>query len=114
MYKTNAIKCVGDETLMEYFEQFHACNDDLDLLFSTKCSDEVIYRKVIEPNHIYEAGYPRCICWKNDNDPNRCECSRCAIEYLYSRLVPDKKLTVSIIHTVLNGANNCRFRIIVE
>lgn len=113
-YRKCAIDCVGEAVLKQYQQQYNACNKDFDLLFSVDTGDTDFYRKVIEMGHIYETGYQRCICWKKDEDPNRCECSRQALIYLYSQLLPDKKVTVETIQTVHNGAENCVFRIVVD
>ena len=111
--KQCAVKCVGGATLKQYREQFDACNQDFDLLFSRDTGDEDFYRKIIEPGRIYETGYPRCICWRNDNGEDHCECSRQAILYLYSQLLPDREMTVEAIQTVRTGAESCQFRIIL-
>lgn len=110
-YRECAINCVGGDTLKQYREQFNKCNGDLDLLFSSNTGDKDFYRKVIKKGHIYETGYPSCICWQDDNQPEKCECSRQALVYLYSQLLPDKKITVETIQTVRNGAESCRFQI---
>ena len=73
---------------------------------------------IIEPYHIYEIGYPRCVCQQaqseKEADPNFCECSRQSILYVYENLIPDKKVTVETIETALTGGSKCRFRVIVE
>ena len=112
-YRQCAINCVGKDTLMQYQNQFEACNHDFDLLFSTPTGDSDFYRTVIEPGHIYETGYPRCICWQDDHGSDKCECSRQAVIYLYSQLLPDREITVETIQTVRTGAESCRFRIIL-
>jgi len=113
-YRQCAINCVGEDTLTLYRKQYNDCNKDFDLLFSSDTGDEDFYRKVVEPGHIYETGYPRCICWKNDNGLNGCECSRQALVYLYSQILPDREITVETIQTVRNGAESCVFRIVLD
>jgi hypothetical protein len=112
-YKQCAINCVGGDTLKQYKKQFDECNQDFDLLFSRDTGDQDFYRKIIEPGHIYETGYPRCICWQNDDSKDKCECSRQAIIYLYSQLLPNSEITVETIQTVRMGGESCRFRIIL-
>ncbi len=80
--------------MKQYQKQFDECNQDFDLLFSSDAGDEDFYRKIIEPGHIYETGYPRCICWQDDDGKDKCECSRQAIIYLYSQLRPNREITV--------------------
>ena len=112
--KQCAIHCVGAETLMQYQKQFRDCNGDFDLLFSCDTGDEDFYRRVIEPGHIYETGYPRCICWKSEDEQKGCECSRQALIFLYSQLLPDKEIAVETIRTVRTGAESCAFRIVLK
>ena len=107
-----AIECVGGDTLKLYQKQFEECGKDFDLLFSTDTGDEDFYRKVIEAGHVYETGYPRCICWRPD-DQGQCECSRQALLFLYSQLLPEREITVKTMQTVRNGADRCIFRITV-
>ena len=113
-YKQSAIHCVGQETLKQYQQQFDACNRDVDLLFSSDTGDEDFYRKIVEPGHIYETGYPQCICWKKADCQDPCECSRQAILYLYAQLLPEHEIRVETIQTARMGAENCRFRIILK
>lgn len=108
--KQCAINCVGQYTLKEYEAQFRACNGDLDLLFSRDTGDDDFYRNVIEPGCIYETGYPKCICPKDDQH-KQCECARQALLYLYSQLVPHREITVEAVQTVRGGGDRCQFRI---
>ena len=112
--KQCAISCVGGDTLNQYQRQFNECNRDFDLLFSTDTGDVDFYRRIIERGHIYETGYPRCICWKNNDGQQNCECSRQALVYLYSQLLPDREIVIETIQTVRYGAESCIFRIILE
>ena len=110
--KERAIHCVGKDTLAQYKKQFYECRCDIDLLFASDTGDEDFYRAVIEPGRIYETGYPRCICQRDDcNDT--CECSRQALIYLYSQLFTDREIEVETIQTVKAGAQSCKFRIII-
>lgn len=111
--KQCAIDCVGGDTLKQYQKQFDQCNKNFDMLFSIDTEDDDFYRKVIELGHIYETGYPKCICWKQESD-GRCECSRQALLFLYSQLLPNRNISVETVQTVRSGANDCVFRIIVE
>ena len=112
--KQCAIDCVGGETLKQYLKQFRDCGENFDLLFSRDTGDTDFYRKVISPGHVYETGYPRCICWMAESAAQSCECSRQALLYLYSQLAPEKAITVETIQTVREGAQSCKFRIIVD
>ena len=114
VYRQCAMECVGGETLKLYQKQFDECDRDFDLLFSTDTGDDDFYRKVVEPGRVYETGYPRCICWKDDIGKDVCECSRQALIYLYSQLLPGAGITVETIQTVRKGADSCRFRIVLD
>ena len=109
-----AKNCVGADTLRLYQAQFDACGHDLDLLFSVDTGDEDFYRKVLTPGKLYETGYPRCICWRSEEDEIPCECSRQALIYLYSQLLPERRITVTPIQTVRKGGASCVFHIEVE
>ena len=111
--KNCAMACVGGETLMQYKKQLEECNGDFHLLFSTDTRDEDFYRKVIERGRVYETGYPKCICWKND-ELKDCECSRQALIFLYSQLLPNRKIAVEKMQTIREGFDSCKFKIIVE
>ena len=113
-YKQCAINCVGVATLAQYKKQFDACHQDFDLLFSTDTGDKDFYRKVIEPGRIYETGYPKCICWQNNTCQDECECSRQALVYLYSQLLPNRDITVETLGTIRTGDESCKFRIILK
>ena len=112
-YKKCAVHCVGKDTLAQYRKQFDECGQDLDLLFSRDTGDKDFYRRIIVPGHIYETGYPRCICWQNDIGAEQCECSRQAIIYLYSQLLPGREIAVETVQTVRTGFESCKFRIIL-
>ena len=111
-YGQCAVHCVGGETLKQYQNQFDTCNHDMDLLFSSNTGDKDFYRSIIEPGHIYETGYPKCLCWQKAEGSDPCECSRQALLYLYSQLLPERKIIVETIQTIRRGADSCRFRII--
>lgn len=63
-------------------------------------------------------GYPHCLCpmvqAKLTSALTHCECSRQSIIYVLQNLLPDKEIKVELMHTVLAGANECRFRVTVE
>lgn len=113
-YRNCAVDCVGEDTLHQYKSQFEACDFDRDVLFSVPTGDDDLGRRVIEPGHIYETGYSRCICWRPSCESAHCECSRQALIFLYSQLLPDKHISVETVCTVNQGAPNCTFRIVVE
>lgn len=117
-YREKAINCVKDTVLPEQLRLFKECHNDLDELYGTDEETEGLFSKVIEPGHIYETGFPKCVCQEvlsgKVTDISHCECSRNSVLYIIEKLVPDKKVRVETIETVLGGAEHCRFRVIVE
>ena len=93
-YKKKAIDCVKDTVLPIQRAQFEECG----------CS--------------YEIGYPKCVCDEvlsgKVTDVSHCECSRNSVLYILQDLMPDKDIQVEIIHTVLGGADDCRFKVTVS
>ena len=78
---------------------------------------EFSYAKIIKRGHLYEMGYPRCVCPKavsEKMEPSFCECSRQGIIYVLENMMPEKKIEVELIETVLTGAEQCRFKVTIE
>lgn len=117
-YRTRAVKCVKPYVLPEIIRQYEECGGSLDEQYRRYGDTEDFFAKIIEEGHIYEIGYPKCLCTRpqseKDADPNFCECSRQSILYVFEQTMPDKKVTVETIETVLTGGSKCRFRVVVE
>jgi hypothetical protein len=117
-YKEKAICCVKDTVLPLQKEQFEECGRCLDEQYRRYGNTEFLDAKVIEEGRVYEIGYPKCVCPDvlsgNVTDPVHCECSRQSILYILGNLLPDRKISVETIETVLSGAKKCRFRATVE
>lgn len=117
-YKNKAINCVKNTVLPIQKQQFTECGSSLDKQYQTYGNTENFFGKVIEPGHIYEIGYPRCVCPEvlsgKVNDMSHCECSRQSVLYILKQLLPGKKITVKTIETILGGAKQCRFYVTVE
>ena len=92
LYRPCAVNCVKDVVLAELRRQFE--------------------------EWVYEIGYPRCLCPQVDAGfvvaPTHCECSRQSILFVYEELIPDKTVRVETLGTVLEGASECRFRVVIE
>lgn len=118
VYRQCAINCVKDTVLKEQQQQFKECHYDLDLQYTKYGTSEFFFAKVIQKGHIYEIGYPRCVCHLVNSGfvhtSAHCECSRQSIIYVLHNLMPNKNIQVKTIETVLSGANKCRFRVIIE
>lgn len=118
LYHQCAVNCVNQYVLKEQQRQFEECNKNLDLQYKKYGKSEYFFADIIEAGHIYEIGYPRCLCSVVDEGfkcPKcHCECSRQSILYVLNTLMPEKQITVETMHTVLSGGNECRFRVTVE
>lgn len=117
-YRTEAVQCVKNYVLPEMKRQFEECGRSLDEQYKKYGDTEYFFAKIIQPGHVYEIGYPRCVCRKAQEekaaDANFCECSRRSILYVYEQLIPDRRVTVEILETALRGGDKCRFRVTVE
>lgn len=118
VYRPCAINCVKGAVLQELRRQFEECQCNLDLQYTKYARSEYFFVDIIKKGHIYEMGYPRCFCPLVESgfvkSPVHCECSRQSILYVLQELVPDKKIEVETLGTVLSGAGRCCFRVIVE
>jgi hypothetical protein len=117
-YKEKAIACVKGAVLTELRRQFEECACSLDEQFKRYGDTDYFFATILEPGHVYEMGYPRCLCPDVESgqtkDPALCECSRQSILYVLGNLVPDKDIQVEIRETVLGGAEKCRFKVTVK
>lgn len=115
LYKPCAIGCASAFVLKEQQRQFHECNDDLDLQYTKYGRSDFFFADIIEKGHIYEIGYPKCVCPMVlsgfSKNAVHCECSRQSILFILHELLPDKQFEVETIHTVLCGGKECRFRV---
>lgn len=117
-YRDKAIHCVKDTILPMQKKQFEECGRCLDEQYKRYGNTEWLSAKTIEPGRVYEIGYPACVCPDvasgKAKDVSHCECSRQSVLYIIGELLPDKKIDVEIIETVLGGADKCRFKVTVE
>lgn len=117
-YREKATHCVKDTVLPMQRAQFEECGRCLDEQYLRYGNTEWLSAKTIEDGRVYEIGYPRCVCPDVAKglvkDPSHCECSRQSVLYIISELMPEKKVDVEIIETILGGAEKCRFKVTVE
>lgn len=118
IFKTCAEKCVEGTVLKVMRQQFEECGCSLDAQYTKYGHTEFFWAKIIEPNHIYELGYPRCFCPMVEKGFAKsivhCECSRQSILQVLNNLLPNNKIEVKTISTVLSGADKCTFRVTVS
>lgn len=118
LYRPCAENCVKNTVLPELKRQFDECDGDLDLQYTRYGRSEYFFADIAEPGHVYEMGYPRCVCPMVNSglaaSPVHCECSRQSILYVLETLMPGKTIQVETMHTVLSDATECRFRVTVD
>lgn len=116
-YKSKAINCVKNTVLPVQIAQFQKCGHSLDEQYRKYGNTEALNARVIEPGHIYEIGYPKCVCPEvlcgKIKDASHCECSRQSVLYILGELMPEKHIKVEMIKTILGGAETCRFKVTV-
>lgn len=117
LFRPCAISCVKNYVLAELQRQYHECNDDLDQQYTKYNRSEFFFADIIEKGHVYEIGYPKCTCpmvaMGFAESAIHCECSLQSIKYVYEQLIPDKKVKIEAIKTILSGGDECRFRITI-
>lgn len=116
-YRTKAINCIKDTALPVQMQWFRDCNYNLDTYCQKYGETEFFFAKVIEKGHIYEMGYPKCVCPEalaGGKEASFCECSRQGMIYVLENMMPKKRIDVEIIETVLSGAEKCRFKVTIE
>ena len=117
-YRDQAIECVKDTVLPRQASRFRECGGNLDLMYKKYGDTAAFSAKILEPGHVYEVGYPSCVCprlqYGETHKPEHCECSRQSILYILENLLPGKQITVEPLETVLSGGERCRFRVTVE
>jgi predicted ArsR family transcriptional regulator len=118
LYRPCAVACAKEMVLPMQQQQFAECGHDLDEQYRRYGRSPYFFADIIEPHHVYEIGYPHCFCPAVTQgycqSPTHCECSRQSILYVLRNLLPDREIEVQPMHTVLSGAEECRFRVTVE
>lgn len=120
LYKGCAENCVKKFVLPTQRKLFEECGNDLDTLYQKYGRSEFLFADIIEKGHIYEIGYPteQCLCPMVSsgmtNSSTHCECSRQSILCVLKTLLPEKNIEVEMMHSVLTGCKECRFRVKVE
>ena len=120
LYRPCAEGCVKRYVLAEQQRQFDECGSNLDAQYERYGRSPYFFADIIERGHIYEIGYPteQCVCPMVSSgmasSSVHCECSRQSMLYVLNTLLPDKKIKVELVHSVLTGAGECRFRVVTE
>ena len=117
LYRHCAEQCAQGYVMGELRRQFVECGSDLDRQYEKYGSSDYFFADIVERGRVYELGSPRCLCPRVADSfacpPGHCECSRQSIVYVLETLLPEKTIQVELMHTVLTGAKECRFRVTV-
>ena len=116
-YRTKAINCVKDTVLPAQMQWFRECDFNLDIYCQKYGETDFFFAKEIEKGHIYEMGYPKCVCPEalaGGKEASFCEGSRQSLIYVLENMMPKKHIHVETIETVLSGAEKCRFKVTIE
>ncbi|NLE74864.1 MAG: hypothetical protein GX604_09600 [Actinobacteria bacterium] len=107
-----------DNALEELQRQYAECGGDFYLQIKRYGRSEYFFADIIEAGHIYELGYPKCTCPMvasgTASSPVHCECSRQSFLFVLETLLPGKAIRVQTLRTVLAGAEDCRFRVVID
>lgn len=120
LYRPCAENCVKKFVLDMQKQQFEECGKSLDAQYEKYGRSPYFFADIIEKGHVYEIGYPvtSCLCpmvmSKIAASKSHCECSRQSMLCVLKTLLPEKKITVELMHSVLTGAKECRFHVTVE
>lgn len=118
IYRPCAVNCVESYVLNIQRQQFEECGGDLDTQYERYGRSPYFFADIIERGRVYEIGYPRCLCPLVEEGyacpAGHCECSRQSILHVLHTLLPEKNIRVELMHTVLTGDAECRFRVTVE
>lgn len=118
VFKGCAVKCVEMYVMKTMRQQFEECGCSLDEQYRKYGNTEFFWAKIVEPGHIYELGYPRCLCPMVAKgfakSAVHCECSRQSIIHVLQNLLPNSTIEVKTLGTVLSGADKCAFRVSVK
>lgn len=120
LYRPCAEGCVKRFVLKEQQRQFDECGGDLDAQYEKYGRSPYFFADIIEKGRVYEIGYPvdSCVCPMVASgiaaSSVHCECSRQSMLCVLQTLLPEKKMHVELMHSVLTGAKECRFRVTVE
>lgn len=111
-------RCARTGILETYRALFLDAGSDPDSFFSRLREISGVSGAVIQPGSVYEMVFSGCLCdlyTQGYTDSELlCECSRGSIAFVLRELLPARRFSVRKLHTVLEGAPECRFRIEAE
>lgn len=110
--------CCETTPIRLYRAIFAAAHHDLDAFFARLHKIPGVSGRVVQPGRTYEIAFDECLCDLHTqgylNSEVLCACSKASIAHVMETLAPGKCFQVEKCHTILGGADECRFRIEFE
>lgn len=107
--------CVNGGTLAIYKNLYEDAKSDMDIFFQKANELPGVKAEIIEKGHVYHLIFLECtcdLCKKGYvTTPLLCECSRQSVLYSLQTLWKEQKFKVTLCHSILQGAQNCKIRI---
>lgn len=110
--------CCETAPLGFFRAHFEAAGRDLDAFFARLHEISGVRGFVAEPGRAYEIAFDECLCDLRVlgyvNSDVICAWSRASVERVMEALFPGRPCRVEKLHTILGGADECRFRVEFE
>ena len=107
--------CVNGGTLAIYKKLYEDTKGDMDIFFQKANELPGVKAEIIEKGHAYHLIFLECtcdLCKKGYvTTPLLCECSRQSVLYSLQTLWKERKFKVTLCHSILQGAQNCKMQI---
>lgn len=107
--------CVRQGTLSIYQGLYEKAHGDLNQFFTQANELPGVRCEIVKSELVYHLYFDRCTCELYQkgyiSTPLLCECSRQSILYVLSELWKEKRFRVTLCHSILQGAPNCKIRI---
>lgn len=110
-----AKNCVNGGTLSIYRKLYEEAKGDMDIFFQKANELPGVKTEIIEKGHAYHLIFLECtcdLCKKGYiTTPLLCECSRQSVLYSLQTFWKEQKFKVTLCHSILQGAQNCKMQI---
>ncbi len=108
-------ECCETAPIHRFRAHFEAADGDLDAFFARLQEMPGVKGLVVKPGRTYEIAFGECLCDLYTLgyvvSDVICECSRASVLHVMETLAPKRPCRVEKLHTILGGADECRFRI---
>lgn len=113
-----AKRCADTGVLQAHLQHCRAVNGNRDEFYRRLSEIGNVRGEVIVPGREYAICFPECACDLHTDcgvgTPLLCECSRQSIRYVAQNVWKGCRVRVEPEGTVLSGAPECRFRLIIQ